>query len=101
MAAGLWNLFIACMYNMFCCLIQYWRGSGEVLYDGDYQRKESIGGKSRAHNELPSQSSLQVSSPHRTEEDLVDFRVKCYEKKGTRLISQTLNLLLAASHLLL
>lgn len=44
MAAGLWSLFIACMYNMFCCLIQYWRGSGEVLYDGDYQRKESIGG---------------------------------------------------------
>lgn len=50
MAAGLWSLFIACMYNMFCCLIQYWRGSGEVLYDGNYQRKESIGGKSQAHN---------------------------------------------------
>lgn len=65
MAAGLWSLFIACMYNMFCCLIQYWRGSGEVLYDGDYQRKESIGGKGQVHNELPSQSSLQVSStPH-------------------------------------
>lgn len=65
MVAGLWSLFIACMYNMFCCLIQYWRGSGEVLYDGDYQRKESIGGKGQAHNELPSQSSLQVSSaPH-------------------------------------
>lgn len=67
MAAGLCGLFIACMYNMFCCLIQYCRGSGEVLYDGDYQRKESIGegGKSQAHNELPSQSSLQVSSaPH-------------------------------------
>lgn len=65
MVAGLWSLSIACMYNMFCCLIQYWRGSGEVLYDGDYQRKESIGGKSQAHNELPSQSWLQVSSaPH-------------------------------------
>lgn len=65
MAAGLWSLSIACMYNMFCCLIQYCRGSGEVLYDGDYQRKESIGGKSQAHNELPSQSWLQVSSaPH-------------------------------------
>lgn len=69
MAAGLWSLFIACMYNMFCCLIQYCRGSGEVLYDGDYQRKESIGegGKSQVHNELPSQSWLQVSSdsaPH-------------------------------------
>lgn len=39
--------------------------TGEVLYDGDYQRKESIGGKSQAHNELPSQSWLQVSSaPH-------------------------------------
>lgn len=64
MTAGLWSLFIVCMYNMFCCLIQYWRGSGEVLYDGDYQRKESIGGKSQAH-ELPSQSWLQVSSaPH-------------------------------------
>lgn len=58
MAAGLWSLFIACMYNMFCCLIQYGRGSGEVLYDGDYQRKESIGegGKSQAHNELLPQS---------------------------------------------
>lgn len=65
MAAGLWSLFIACMYNMFCCLIQYWRGSGEVLYDGDYQRKESIGGQSQAHNELPSQSWLQVSSAPR------------------------------------
>lgn len=64
MAAGLWSLSIACMYNMFCCLIQYWRGSGEVLHNGDYQRKESIGegGKS---NQLPSQSWLQVNSaPH-------------------------------------
>lgn len=50
MAAGLWSLFIACMYNMFSCLIQYCRGSEEVLYDGDYQRKESIGGKGQAHN---------------------------------------------------
>lgn len=65
MVAGLWSLFIACMYNMFCCLIRYCRGSGEVLYNGDYQRKESIGGKGQVHNELPSQSSLQVSSaPH-------------------------------------
>lgn len=99
MAAGLWSLFIACMYNMFCCLIQYWRGSGEVLCDGDYQRKESIGGKSRVA--FAKLAPGELRSPHRTEEGLVDFRVKCYEKKGTRLISQTLNLLLVASHLLL